>query len=606
MECVIYSQPKFELGRKIGSGAYADVYAYLDKDTQKLFAIKIFKEHKENYCKFDPVLLRELTSLYILNSCMYIPKISEVYFGNNFGFSTNLYKCTLKCLSGSKIDEKSMKLIIFQLVSALAEAQVHSILHRDVKPGNIFINPIDLGLVLGDWGLSEIAYSADIKHNDRSVQTMNYRCPEHCLKITTLLNNPTIDMWSVGTILLEIIYRKSLLFEGTNTKTILTKIVSYIGYPTNTELRNMLIKYIGNVNSYGKNIIDSLKDLNYSDECISFLKQTVEWDSTLRLDPISALSHPFLSQHSSPLKNFKKGMLLKLPFFQTEYSNILNINPNYEIYRTKFIDNYKNISDSLDATIQEKSLMMCYTDKLASIVNLDKLDFLGVDVCVDDYIAILSSAIANIAKIKLFEELIPISHLMRSLKNSVITIGNINRSIGIVISNIGFPLTSKTFVSYRYMLENKKDFLLKIFDTIAFEMIFSVDNIRYTPEEIAGSIFHFMKKYKCISKFDKTPYSVEDLISSELESFPKVFDINRTIRMETIHDLELTIELPQEEQPVKQDLLTTHDFQENIPTLQERSFAENVESPSSPITELINALRNIIDFNKIYFTPLKI
>lgn len=68
------------------------------------------------------------------------------------------------------------------------------IIHRDVKPRNIMVNPAKRQLRLIDWGLAEF-YHPNFEYNVR-VATRNYKGPE--LLVDYRYYDYSLDMWSVG------------------------------------------------------------------------------------------------------------------------------------------------------------------------------------------------------------------------------------------------------------------------------------------------------------------------------------------------------------------------------------------------------------------------
>jgi len=154
---------------KIGEGAYSTVYSSLDNT-----AIKVYKKTQDDF-GIEPLALREISNMITLSNCKYTLKIKDIYFGETCGFSMDKFgiELTKMLLIKKSFDEESIKYIIYQLVSALVEAQQHLILHRDVKPQNILIDE-NLNIKLIDWGLSVPIYSEDIRIEDRSVQTFKH------------------------------------------------------------------------------------------------------------------------------------------------------------------------------------------------------------------------------------------------------------------------------------------------------------------------------------------------------------------------------------------------------------------------------------------------
>ena len=151
---------------------------------------------------YDRIIDRENTTLYI---------VMEYCEGGDL--ATLIKKCrkeryivdkvwNSKTISSrTYIDEEVIWKIAAQLVLALAEIHKRKdgvILHRDIKPGNIFLDS-EKNVKLGDFGLARVL-GKDSLFANTYVGTPYYMSPE---QISGSPYNEKCDIWSFGCLLYE-------------------------------------------------------------------------------------------------------------------------------------------------------------------------------------------------------------------------------------------------------------------------------------------------------------------------------------------------------------------------------------------------------------------
>lgn len=101
-----------------------------------------------------------------------------------------------------------IKCYMKQLLLAVEHCHLRGIMHRDIKPSNILVNNEGI-LKLGDFGL---ANTLNPKHRQKltsRVVTLWYRPPELLMGSTNY--NVSVDLWSVGCVFAELLFRKPVL-----------------------------------------------------------------------------------------------------------------------------------------------------------------------------------------------------------------------------------------------------------------------------------------------------------------------------------------------------------------------------------------------------------
>ena len=127
--------------------------------------------------------------------------VQEVVGGGNL-FSLVIKRQQVADAAGLEcpFTEAAVAKIVVQLVSAIAHCHARGVMHRDLKPQNLLVTK-DGRLKIADFGLAR-AFCPPIRPLTHEVVTLWYRPPEILLGSQTYA--PPMDMWAIGTILVEI------------------------------------------------------------------------------------------------------------------------------------------------------------------------------------------------------------------------------------------------------------------------------------------------------------------------------------------------------------------------------------------------------------------
>lgn len=523
----ITSKYNDKLCELLGKGAYGEVYK--DKHGN---ALKLYYENtnKEKY-GFDPSFIREMSNTCIMQKSSYVPVLNEIYFGHDFGYSMERYDMNLKTYITSEMNNiDNIKIILYQIILGLAEAQMCFMLHRDIKPDNILINK-NLKISITDWGLSMTKYAKHLSFNTRTVQTIWYRCPEHALGINSLINNDTIDMWSVGVMTLEMLQHKVGFFGVDNEHDLVYNIISLLGLPEDGIMRikidnNYSKKYIDphmlTINKFKEFLIDEplLFDL---------LNRMLKWHPDDRISPHEALSHPYFVEYhdiskKAVLNNDIICKLGNLKYYVASSSNILIFNPNYFNKRPKFIVFYEHICKLYKLTKHELVLMISLTDKImgkcSEISICDTLELISSN----EIINIISCSISELIYMLSHEHTIGINNLNDISTTNKVKYDDVKKCIIKIMHLLNFPLPTCTFVTYKCLFSNLHPSVDFLFDDFTDIIIYFDKYIELTPRELFGSIIHKMSTYYYDDITNIIYFS--DQLKHLLGMFPKRTDLN--------------------------------------------------------------------------------
>ena len=216
--------PGYKVLGKLGSGAMAVVYKARQLSLDRIVAVKIlskrFTEREDYVRRFykEGKLAAKLNH----NNIVQAIDVGEVgglyYFVMEYVEGKTLYEDLAK---GKVFSEKEALDITIQVSRALAHAHSHDMIHRDVKPKNIMINP--RGIVkLADMGLAR--ETSDIKaaknEEGKAFGTPYYIAPEQIRGEVNI--DGRVDIYGLGATLYHMVTGR-VPFEGAKPTDVMRK-----------------------------------------------------------------------------------------------------------------------------------------------------------------------------------------------------------------------------------------------------------------------------------------------------------------------------------------------------------------------------------------------
>jgi len=194
-----------------------------------------------------------------------------------------------------KLSDDHVQFLVYQIVRGIKYVHSAGIIHRDLKPSNIAVNE-DCELKILDFGLARPTETEMTGY----VATRWYRAPE--IMLNWMHYNQTVDVWSVGCIMAEMLTGKTL-FPGTDHIDQLTRILVLCGTPTDETLSKITSEearnYIRSLPKMEKkNFHEVFKGANPL--AIDLLEKMLELDADKRITAEETLAHPYLAQYADP------------------------------------------------------------------------------------------------------------------------------------------------------------------------------------------------------------------------------------------------------------------------------------------------------------------
>ncbi|CAD8185581.1 unnamed protein product [Paramecium pentaurelia] len=251
MEERIVIENKYEYWKhqRLVIAAFTEIYLGKNISTQEDLAFKIIKKSNYNeaiyqFTKKQGKILMVLAEASKIDICPFIVKIQEcLELSNNLIYIVMEY-CNQGSLSNyiqkeKQLQENEALYIMYQLLQALVLMAKNNIVHRNIKPQNIFIK--DGVYKLGGFGMAEQNSKYEIKAG-----TLLYMAPEI---FTDDSYDQKVDVWSLGLVIHEILFGE-LYFQGINKENIqlniLTKQYDLDGkkYAISNEFKDLLRQMI--------------------------------------------------------------------------------------------------------------------------------------------------------------------------------------------------------------------------------------------------------------------------------------------------------------------------------------------------------------------------
>ncbi len=219
---------RYRVDELIGRGGMSTVYLGFDTQLRRPVAIKIF-QHGD-----DEDELRWQSEIHLLSrlSHPYLVTLHDAHLEPAGGDGASYL--VMEYVPGSTLQQHLAQhgpssplaaLVISQIGEALAAVHSHDVIHRDLKPGNILIEPSDLPPLhlrtkLADFGIAHLIGSDRLTRTGTTIGTAAYLSPE---QVNGDPPTTASDIYSLGLVAIECITGRPT-FPGTVSESLIARL----------------------------------------------------------------------------------------------------------------------------------------------------------------------------------------------------------------------------------------------------------------------------------------------------------------------------------------------------------------------------------------------
>ncbi|KAH0793809.1 CMGC family protein kinase [Histomonas meleagridis] len=283
-------QSKYEKICLIGQGTYCSVYKAKDLRDDSIVSLKIRKYTLPNELE---TINREVSILKELNHPNVVKLHDVEQDDTKFALVLDFFPIDLASyIKTHQIQPNLLKSYAYQLLSGLNYLHSKGVIHRDINPSNVLLDENGF-LKIGGFSLAKFSPP---QASTPDLVTAYYRPPEIFLGSTSYANS--VDIWSAGCVLAEMILRKPL-FIGDNDTEILHKIFDIIGTPNEETM--LMFKQLPRYKDKPQDLANILHGADA--QILDLISKMLQIDPSKRITAKDALSHPYFNDLQQKIKD---------------------------------------------------------------------------------------------------------------------------------------------------------------------------------------------------------------------------------------------------------------------------------------------------------------
>ena len=217
--------PSFELGRLIGRGGYAEVFAVRDLRLKRDLAIKVLRPD----LIVTPSILARFRREAEAVAALAHPNIVPVF---DVGEAAGICYIIMPLVQGESLKSvlqrqrrlpvDEVRRIVVEAANALAAAHKAGVIHRDIKPENIMLEGAERRVLVMDFGISKAMDSGDVQLTGTGVivGTPQYMSPEQASGDPTI--DQRTDQYSLAVVAYQMMSGRAP-FDGETARAIMAK-----------------------------------------------------------------------------------------------------------------------------------------------------------------------------------------------------------------------------------------------------------------------------------------------------------------------------------------------------------------------------------------------